>query len=137
MGKQITLKESEFRNLIAEKVAQALNEIGNTPAGQFMLGRLAARKQHNDSHWDGAIDTTMHAMKQSKTKDDKGHDRPSDDFMRGVADERERQKRASKPESKNYAKALNELDWKTGANAYMKAKAMGDNESNCNNYFIT
>ncbi len=44
MGKKIRITESELRNTIANVVMEALNEIGETPKGQFMLGRLAHRK---------------------------------------------------------------------------------------------
>lgn len=41
---QIKLSESEFMAVIKESVRQLVNEIGDTPKGQFMQGRLAARK---------------------------------------------------------------------------------------------
>lgn len=40
----VRLTESQFNMLIAESVKKALNEIGDTPAGQYALGRLSARQ---------------------------------------------------------------------------------------------
>lgn len=42
----VKISESQLRSMIAESVKGILNEIGDTPAGQWMLGRLAGR-QHN------------------------------------------------------------------------------------------
>lgn len=41
---QIKLSESEFMEVIKESVRQLVNEVFDTPKGQFMAGRLAARK---------------------------------------------------------------------------------------------
>jgi hypothetical protein len=41
---KIKLTESTLRNLIQESIKEALNEIGNTEASQYMLGRDASRQ---------------------------------------------------------------------------------------------
>lgn len=41
---RIKLTESQLKQMIKEAVDNVLNEIGNTPQGQYMLGRLAGRK---------------------------------------------------------------------------------------------
>ena len=40
-----TITESQLRKTIAESIKNTLNEIGDTEAGQWMLGRLAGRKR--------------------------------------------------------------------------------------------
>ena len=50
MKRTIRLTESELRGMINEAVKGALNEIGDTKRGQFMLGRAAARKYPKDSN---------------------------------------------------------------------------------------
>ena len=46
-SKTVKLNETQLRNMIAESIKKMLNEIGDTPKGQFMLGRLASRN-YND-----------------------------------------------------------------------------------------
>lgn len=41
---RIRLTESDLHNIVKESVNKIINEIGNTPKGQFALGRLAYRK---------------------------------------------------------------------------------------------
>lgn len=52
-----TIKESELRAMIAEAVVSALNEIGDTPQGQFALnavkGRAAARPRYQNGKYGG------------------------------------------------------------------------------------
>ena len=48
-NKSIRLSESELHNLIKESVKTVLNEIGDSPWGQFALGQLSARK---NEPWD-------------------------------------------------------------------------------------
>ena len=90
MGHRIRMSESELRRLVAENIKKMLNEIGNTPKGQYMLGRLAGRKAYRDNDLEGAINVNMHAFNQSKTKDSKGHGVLSNDFKKGVANEKEK-----------------------------------------------
>jgi len=48
MNKQIIrLTESDLHELIKDAVNEALNEIGDTNRGQYMMGRLAARQRTN------------------------------------------------------------------------------------------
>lgn len=42
-----TITESQLKKMIAESIKSTLNEIGDTEAGQWMLGRLAGRKIAN------------------------------------------------------------------------------------------
>lgn len=42
-----TIIESQLRKMIAESIKSTLNEIGETEAGQWMLGRLAAKNRLN------------------------------------------------------------------------------------------
>lgn len=44
MGKTVKLTEAELKKIISESVMNVLNEIGDTPIGQYKLGRLARRK---------------------------------------------------------------------------------------------
>lgn len=61
MGKNtIKLTESEFHRLINESVNQILNEIGDTPNGQYMLGRLHARQLNREDNWQ-ASETSKYA----------------------------------------------------------------------------
>ena len=48
MKRTIKLRESELRNLIAESVKGVLNEVGDSNRGQYMLGRLAAKKNQTN-----------------------------------------------------------------------------------------
>lgn len=45
MKQTIKITESELRNVIKNCVNEALNEIGDTPRGQYMLGALQAKRQ--------------------------------------------------------------------------------------------
>ena len=55
--KVVRLTEAKLKQMIAEAVQETLNEYGETPNAQFMLGRLAARKhmqRGNGEHGDDA-----------------------------------------------------------------------------------
>ena len=43
MKKKIKLTEAQLHKVLTESVKKILNEIGDTPKGQYMLGRLAGR----------------------------------------------------------------------------------------------
>ena len=88
----VKLNESQLRNVVAESVLKVLNEIGDTPKGQYMLGRLAGRKAYRDNDLNGVIDTNMHAWKQHKSTDNDGHGVLSNDFKKGVSDEKKKQR---------------------------------------------
>ena len=49
MKKRIKLTEAQLHKVLTESVKKILNEIGDTPKGQYMLGRLAGRytNDHN------------------------------------------------------------------------------------------
>lgn len=61
----VKISESQLRSMIAESVKGILNEIGDTPAGQWMLGRLAGR-QRNREHPEEISSYTMPVRKQGK-----------------------------------------------------------------------
>lgn len=61
----VKISESQLRNMIAESVKGILNEIGDTPAGQWMLGRLAGR-QRNREYPEEISSYTMPVRKQGK-----------------------------------------------------------------------
>ena len=68
MGKNtIKLTESEFHRLINESVNQILNEIGDTPNGQYMLGRLHARQLGREDNWQAA-ETSKYANNALKKR---------------------------------------------------------------------
>lgn len=46
--KLIRLTESDLHRIVKESVNRVLNEIGNTPKGQYMLGKLTARQNGNN-----------------------------------------------------------------------------------------
>lgn len=63
MKKLIRLTEGDLHRIIEGAVKRTLNEIGDTPRGQYMLGRLAAR-QHEDGNYDKYNNTYYYAVKQ-------------------------------------------------------------------------
>lgn len=85
----IKMNEQQLRNLIAESVNNVLNEIGDTPAGQWMLGRLAGRQQNRVSgsqfSKQGRIqNTTTNAkdyLPQNTYSFGKGYDLENNDWM--------------------------------------------------------
>ena len=48
MKQTIRLTESELRSMIKSTISEALNEIGDTPYGRYMIGRTARRAQEYD-----------------------------------------------------------------------------------------
>ena len=46
--KIIRLTESDLHKIVKESVNRVLNEIGDTPKGQYMLGKLTARQDGNN-----------------------------------------------------------------------------------------
>lgn len=62
MKKQIIrLTEEDLHNIIKESVKKALNEIGNTPKGQYALGKLSQRQLHRDKNPKAAFKTMWKA----------------------------------------------------------------------------
>ena len=61
--KLIRLTESDLRRIVKESVNRVLNEIGDTPKGQYMLGRLQAR-QLNKGKNKSAAETAIYAGKE-------------------------------------------------------------------------
>ena len=85
---RVRITEQELRNLIAESVQGVLNEIGDTPAGQWMLGRLAGR-QRNREYPDEVSLYTLPIRSQGKISktttdaNDYGDDDYDSPFQRG------------------------------------------------------
>lgn len=48
MKKRVKLSESQLKAIIAESVENVLNEIGDTPAGAWMAGRLKRRQDYRN-----------------------------------------------------------------------------------------
>lgn len=68
MGKKtIRITKSEFNRFINESVNKILNEIGDTPNGQYMLGRLHGR-QLNRAEVPKASETREYANKTLKKR---------------------------------------------------------------------
>ena len=67
MKKVIRLTEEDLHNIIKESVKKALNEIGDTARGQYMLGRLQGR-QMNQGRMGDARNTRDYASKQMTNK---------------------------------------------------------------------
>ena len=61
MKKVIRLTEEDLHNIIKESVKKALNEIGDTPDGQYALGKLAQRQLHRDKNPKAAFKTMWKA----------------------------------------------------------------------------
>ena len=84
----VKISESQLRNMIAESVKGILNEIGDTPAGQWMLGRLAGRQRNREYPNEiSSYTLPMHSQgKISKTTtdaNDYGDDEYDSPFQRG------------------------------------------------------
>jgi len=63
----VKLSESQLRNMVAESVKGVLNEIGDTPAGQWMLGRLAGRQQNRAQGKEPGWNTRYGKIKNTTT----------------------------------------------------------------------
>ena len=50
MKQRIRLTESQLNRVIKESVRSILNEIGDTPRGQYFLGRLSSRNNEHDEY---------------------------------------------------------------------------------------
>lgn len=68
------LTESDLHKVIKESVKRVLNEIGDTPKGQYALGALASRKNNGLAPSSDGFDRSIdhYASKQRKQK--LGHD---------------------------------------------------------------
>jgi len=51
----IKLTESDLHNIVKESVGKVINEIGNTPKGQFMLGRLNYKNGDRQYYYDNVM----------------------------------------------------------------------------------
>ena len=65
----VRLTESELHELVREKAAQIIKEIGDTPLGQYHLGRLAGRKMQQDDD-KGYDDVHSYAFDKRWNSDD-------------------------------------------------------------------
>lgn len=83
--KLIRLTESDLHRIVRESVNNILKEIGDTPKGQYMLGRLAGRQSaKGDLNF---IATDDYAEKQSNISPNKKNMRSFNDM--GYKDERQ------------------------------------------------
>jgi hypothetical protein len=60
-GRQISLSEDELKQLVKEAATKLIREYGDTPNGQYMLGRLAARQRYRDRDSHEAARTEYYA----------------------------------------------------------------------------
>lgn len=86
-NKVVRLTESDLHNIISESVKSILNEIGDTPYGQYMLGRASARaKKYSDyrAHelWNHARDANSHNVGRGSF-DDTDFQKNKDAFKNG------------------------------------------------------
>lgn len=99
-GGKIRLTESQFNKLVGKCVKKALNEIGETPNGQYKLGALHARKSMRKD-WNGADDVYEFAKKKRRqngeAKDSSNYGFEDDDlnpmynsFAQGFCDHRDK-----------------------------------------------
>lgn len=90
MKKTIKLSESDLHRIVMESVQQVINEIGDTPKGQYMLGRLQGRQAATGNRQQ-AMDTMSYANKQRGSRTPKNfqdHDVMTTANNMGVRDER-------------------------------------------------
>ena len=69
---RIKLTESQLHEIIKESVKNVLNEIGDTPQGQYMLGRLKQNKLYNHQDGDEAYIGQYAADQRKKSNYDLG-----------------------------------------------------------------
>lgn len=60
-GRQIRLTEDELKQVVREAATKLIREYGDTPNGQYMLGRLAARQRYRDRDSHKAARTEYYA----------------------------------------------------------------------------
>lgn len=71
--KVVRLTESKLKQMIVEAVQETLNEYGETPQGQFMLGRLAHREERKGNENPDSCDAKLRkrqALQKSKEIED-------------------------------------------------------------------
>lgn len=103
----IRLTESDLHRIVKESVNKILNEVGETPQGQYMLGRLAARQKYRRGHETGENNgygylcggederyTDEYARQKRQTPNSGyiGDPYKSSEHVRGYHDEESRQK---------------------------------------------
>ena len=85
----VRLSESQLKQIVAEELKKAMNEIGNTPFGQYMLGRTAARqKKYPDEDYISAskyADDRRHEYNMDDTNFQSGY-RKQDDLQNSIDD---------------------------------------------------
>lgn len=101
----VKLTEGQLKAVIRESVNRVLNEIGDTPKGQYMLGKFVgdrvAKKQNTlnstypsgeakmkdfKRHNDAADYASKYAIKQNKGKKSFGPNGESEEFAKGIED---------------------------------------------------
>ena len=66
MKQKIRLSEADLHRIVKESVNRVLNEIGDTPRGQYMLGRLKGRQLKNGDRKSAARTSTYSSSEQDK-----------------------------------------------------------------------
>jgi hypothetical protein len=74
MKKVIRLTEGDLHNIVKESVQRILNEIGDTPKGQFALGAVKGRSDSRDFFGGRASKTAQDAPKIAKKHRDNKQD---------------------------------------------------------------
>ena len=68
MKHRVRLTESDLHKIVKESVNKILNEIGDTPKGQHILGQLNARQQNQKGSEEKWKETIKYARNQRKGK---------------------------------------------------------------------
>lgn len=68
MKRIIRLTESEIKGMIREAINEALNEVGDTDAGKYLLGRVAGR-QWKQGRYNDFADTNIYAQQHTDDND--------------------------------------------------------------------
>lgn len=82
MKKLVRLTEGDLHRIVKESVNKVLNEIGDTPKGQYMLGRL-----HHRSSSIGSKPNRFTWEKAFKRGSEMNGGKPSESFAQGGRDE--------------------------------------------------
>lgn len=79
----VKINEETLRKIIAESVKKALNEIGDTPKGQYAIGALAGRKFAKG----GDYRAKAYKHRDALAKFNGSHDDQVADFLDSLADD--------------------------------------------------
>jgi hypothetical protein len=77
MKKRVRLTESDLRRIVKESVRRVMvNELGDTPGGQYMLGRVAGRRYSKESPNDDDYANDVSDYAENAKPDEKYEDFP-------------------------------------------------------------